>query len=459
MSSIPPAQAKPVLNSAYRTVWRWHFYAGVLVMPFLLLLSLTGGLYLFKDEIDRLAYRRMMLVAVTPAQVTPDAWLATARAATDGKPASVLIPAAPDEAVQIRIEQPDGQTARAFINPYTAALTGIVPDHGLTETIKDLHSLSLVGGPVGVAFNVVVEIVAGWAIILCATGLYLWWPRKRQGAVFVLSETDSRRRPFWRDIHAVAGFYTAGVIIFLAVTGMPWSAVWGDQFMGVMRKTALGRPPAPAAAQWTDTTPHHGPHDVGWTMEGTNLSHHHAADAPPSLTRVVQTLTEQDMARPVMISIPQQADQTWTVSTQPDHVEDTRILYVDPASGAVKADVRYGDFGPMAKAMEWGIMVHQGQQYGWLNRLVMLGGCIGVWLLAISGTFMWWKRRPPRLSPFRSGAPSALPHSQSDARYRVVLAIVTPLAILYPVTGASLLVALLVDALVSRRIGRNRPVL
>ena len=39
--------------AAYRLVWRWHFYAGVVVMPFLLLLALTGGLYLFKDEIDR----------------------------------------------------------------------------------------------------------------------------------------------------------------------------------------------------------------------------------------------------------------------------------------------------------------------------------------------------------------------------------------------------------------------
>ena len=41
------------LSRAYRAVWRWHFYAGVLVMPFLMLLALTGALYLFKDEIDQ----------------------------------------------------------------------------------------------------------------------------------------------------------------------------------------------------------------------------------------------------------------------------------------------------------------------------------------------------------------------------------------------------------------------
>ena len=26
----------------YRTIWRWHFYAGLFVMPFILILSVTG---------------------------------------------------------------------------------------------------------------------------------------------------------------------------------------------------------------------------------------------------------------------------------------------------------------------------------------------------------------------------------------------------------------------------------
>lgn len=30
------------LSGAYRAVWRWHFYAGVFVMPVLMLLALTG---------------------------------------------------------------------------------------------------------------------------------------------------------------------------------------------------------------------------------------------------------------------------------------------------------------------------------------------------------------------------------------------------------------------------------
>ena len=30
------------LSGPFRAVWRWHFYAGLLVLPFLMLMALTG---------------------------------------------------------------------------------------------------------------------------------------------------------------------------------------------------------------------------------------------------------------------------------------------------------------------------------------------------------------------------------------------------------------------------------
>jgi uncharacterized iron-regulated membrane protein len=36
----------------HRAVWRWHFYAGVLCIPFVLWLAATGSIYLFKPQID-----------------------------------------------------------------------------------------------------------------------------------------------------------------------------------------------------------------------------------------------------------------------------------------------------------------------------------------------------------------------------------------------------------------------
>ncbi|MGE7197715.1 PepSY-associated TM helix domain-containing protein [Brevundimonas naejangsanensis] len=439
-------KAPDVISGAYRAVWRWHFYAGVLVMPFLMLLTLTGGLYLFKDEIDHAVYRSMIQVPASAQQADPDQWLAAAALAGEGRAANVLVPARADQAVRVRVDRPDGSQRTVFVDPHTATVTGVTAYGGVTETIKKLHSLSLFGGPIGTALNILVEIIAGWAIVLCATGLYLWWPRRRAGAVLKPSETDARRRPFWRDVHALTGFYVGGVIIFLAATGMPWSAVWGDQFMGVMRGTGLGRPPAPAAASpWSHAKPHDAPSGVGWTLESAVLpahDHGHGHAAAPSLTRVLQTAHEQGLPRPFTVSIPQSSDLAWTVARETRRAEDARSLYVDGASGAVIADLRWSQFGVMAKGFEWGIAVHQGMQYGWINRIVMLIGCIAVWLLAISGLIMWWKRRPPSLSRRSSGAPPCPP----GPRARIaVLCIVIPLSILYPLTGLSLIAALLLD--------------
>ncbi|MBA4001367.1 PepSY domain-containing protein, partial [Brevundimonas sp.] len=205
-----------------------------------------------------------------------------------------------------------------------------------------------------------------------------------------------------------------------------------------------GRPPAPAAASpWLHAEHQDHPASVGWTMEGAALhgGHH---PGPGSLARVLQTADAERMARPFTVTIPTDPTLAWTVAHENKRVQDARSLYVGGGDGAVRADIRYDQFGVGAKAFEWGIAVHQGTQYGWINRYLMLGGCIAVWLLAISGVTMWWKRRPPSLSGRRLAAPAAPPGPRVRA---AVLGIVLPLAIIYPMTGASLIVALALDRL------------
>lgn len=445
------ARAPDMMSGAYRAVWRWHFYAGVLVMPFLMLLALTGGLYLFKDEIDQVANRRMIRVAPATTQATPEAWVASAAAAGGGRAANVLLPAAPDQAVRVRVDQPNGVQKTVFVDPHTARVTGVIPFGGVTEVIKKLHSLSLFGGATGKALNILIEIVAGWTIVLCATGLYLWWPRRRQGAVLVPRETDARRRPFWRDLHALVGLYVGGIILFLAVTGMPWSAVWGDQVMGAVKAGGWGRPPAPVAGAWQRAEHHDHPAGAGWTMEGVVLPSPNGA--AQSLSTVVAAAEASRLPLPYTVSIPAQPGTAYTVTAQVRQVQDSRTLYIDPAKGSVLADIGFDRFGPGAKAIEWGVYTHQGTQFGQINRLIMLAGCIGVWLLGVSGMMMWWKRRPPSLSRARLGAPIA--PTGPRARF-AVLGIVIPLCILYPLTGLSLVTVLLLD-FAARRLMRRRP--
>ena len=427
--ALPPA----AVAGSYRAVWRWHFYAGLLVLPVLMLLALTGGLYLFKAEIEAAAYGRM--AQVPPGEWTsPDRWTASAQASAGGHATSVLVPQRADRAVQVKVRTADGERT-VFVDPNDARVLGSIEGDGVMGTVKALHSLTLLGRP----FNILVEIVAGWAIILVATGLFLWWPRKRDVAVAVPRAGDPKRRPFWRDLHAVTGLYAGVVIVFLAVTGMPWSAVWGDRVLNVMRESGLGRPAAPNAETWSHAGPHDEPAGTGWTMEHAVL--HAPGHGEARLSAVVAAVEAAGLPRPYTITIPDSPDLAWTAARATERAGEARSLYVDGRTGAVKADIRWAQFGTGAKAFEWGIAVHQGQQYGWANKILMLLGCIAIWVLAISGMMMWWKRRPRRGG---LGAPPAPPGPRARA---AVLGIVLPLAILYPLTGLSLLAALALDRL------------
>ncbi|WP_420963886.1 PepSY domain-containing protein, partial [Brucella sp. IR073] len=73
-------------SDLYRAVWRWHFYAGLLVLPFMITLAVTGALYLFRDEIDAIVHSDLKRVAVQEniIRAAPSAMVAAALAKYPG---------------------------------------------------------------------------------------------------------------------------------------------------------------------------------------------------------------------------------------------------------------------------------------------------------------------------------------------------------------------------------------
>jgi uncharacterized iron-regulated membrane protein len=121
-------------------------------------------------------------------------------------------------------------------------------------------------------------------------------------------------------------------------------------------------------------------------------------------------------------------------------------------SGKVLADVRWSDYGLVPKAVEIGTSIHMGKYFGLSNQLLMLFATLVVILLAVSGAVMWWQRRPKESSWI--GAPALPTHVQ---QWRVPLAIVTILGLVFPLVGFSLLTVLLLDYFIlSRNVDRIR---
>src|SRR5690606_7196541 len=102
----------------YRTVWRWHFYAGLFVIPFILLLAITGAAYLFKPQVERWE-ERAFRTPVVERVVLPSAQVEAALAAFPGaRLTSYRLPERPGDAAMVHIAMADGRTMRdVFVSP------------------------------------------------------------------------------------------------------------------------------------------------------------------------------------------------------------------------------------------------------------------------------------------------------------------------------------------------------
>lgn len=443
-------------HDLYRAVWRWHFYAGLLVLPFMILLAVTGGIYLFKDEISDAAYGHLRLVEPgATAPLAASAIVAGALADHPGTLTSYLPAAAPDRSAEVKIKGAGGIKDTVYVNPYTGAVLGSAWDAGSSGTelmwiVRKLHSLELVGW----WGNRLIEAVAGWSVVLVATGIFLWWPRGRD--VGVLRVRNRKGRPFWRDLHAVTGLYAGVFIVFLAMSGLPWSGFWGNQFYDLSDKAGLGMPDGywgsyPASTIPTGDLLERSP----WILEKQPMPMSGASDGVPAgLDRIVATVEAAGIHPGYALNMPAGPTGVFTASVYPDDITQERVIHLDQYTGDVLFDMTLADLGTLGRAAEWGVSLHMGQAFGLLNQLVLLGACLAIVLLAVSGGVMWWKRRP-------AGAMGVPPMPVDRRVFLGLLAMLVVGGLFFPLVGLSLVAMLVLDQayvrLTDRRRGRPHP--
>lgn len=443
IASYPAAAGQPAADergiSLYRAIWRWHFFAGLLVIPFMISLALTGGLYLFNDEIDETAFAYRNIVPVGAERMPSSAIVATAVESVPGSAAvSYRTPAGADRSARVTVGI-DKARMLVFVDPYTGAiLDRVAPSEEFNQVVEDLHSLDYFGKKV----EVIIEIAAGFAILLVFTGIYLWWPRQQTGGVLTVRGTPARR-VFWRDLHAVTGIVAGLMIVFLAFSGLLWSGYWGANVNGKLTAMGLGYP----AALWdevptstkvsTDVLP-----KANWLMENAPVptSGSDAAGQPIGIDRAVEIADAAGMLAGYELALPADETGVYTAAIFPADLARERTIHMDQYSGKPLIDISFADFPPLGKAIEWSINVHKGQEWGWANQLLMLATCLSIILVSASAVVMWWKRRPAG----RVGVPP-MPTKRSIYAGLWIMAILFGLA--FPLTGIAIVVMVIVDQL------------
>lgn len=445
----------------YRVVWRWHFYAGLFVVPLLLVFALTGIVYLFKPQLDDMMY---------PQQVVPQGaalpFTQQFAAATTAYPNSTISKVTPGataaRSTEIVLSTSNNRERTLFVDPYRGAVLGERDEqNNLQYYALKLHGELMLG----VFGDTTMELAACWAIVLLVSGVFLWWPRKgaKIWGVLLPRLQWANQRLFWRDMHAVVGFWSALLILFMLLSGLPWAGFWGTQFS----KLASSYPPqiwddVPQSTVLTGTlNKASGTKTVSWATEqlpmpqsnpDAHAAHnHHAAtnativSAGIDIDRVIALAQARGVAPGFSVSLPQNATGVYTVSLFPSDPTKEATLHIDRYSGEVLADVRWSDYGLAPKAVEMGVALHEGKYFGPLNQALMLVACLLVITVCVSGTVLWWRRRPEG----RLGAP-AMPHN--FPLWKGATAIIVLLGAVFPLVGISLVAVLLLDFLLIRRV-------
>ena len=182
--SETPAARRVNRDRPARFLHRLHFYAGLMVGPFLLIAAISGAFYALAPTIEKVVYADLLTV--------------------------------------------DPATAAVVGEERTYSGLGELP---VRRWLSGLHQQLHLGEP----GELYAELAASWLWVLALGGLYLWWrrvsaarrrdpgTRTRLWRAAPAPAGDAGRRRRSLNLHAVLGVWLIVAMLGLAATGITWS--------------------------------------------------------------------------------------------------------------------------------------------------------------------------------------------------------------------------------------------
>jgi uncharacterized iron-regulated membrane protein len=441
VDSTAPMSGSPRL---YARFWRWHFFAAFIVIPFVLWQSVTGTIYLWSERWMDTTHPELRFVTADGPVEPPSAQIRAALRAVSGSPPAasaalndgvdgqshaghhgtasltrdpvvqeILIPEDPHRSTTVLLQEPSGLPFPVFVNPYGARVLGTLSTSAwLPGVTRALHG----GWPLGAPESWLLELGDGWAIVMVATGLYLWWPRGRGIGAGLWPRVHSGARVLVRDLHSCVAIWFSIVLMFFLITALPWTAFWGAKILPVIEQATHETSPA------------------GFSTGGASISQ--MTTALPAVDEIFGTARKRAVPGTLDIKLSPWAQAPLLVTNVHAEPSQDRTVLGEAASGRLLGDFRSRDLPAIPQFVAFGIHVHQGD-FGlpslWLNTAFAASL---VWL-SVTGVVSWWIRRPRgRLAP-------PPPAKAPPPRWVLVSAITV--CLILPLLGASVLCIVLAD--------------
>jgi uncharacterized iron-regulated membrane protein len=464
IDSRPPQPPPPPASRGWgkQLLLRLHFSIGVFIGPFLLVAALSGAAYALSPQLERVVYAEALTGTVTDQPLSLDVQVAAAQEAAGLQDAPAAVrPAETGGTTRVMFTDPAlgaSEHRGVFVDPGTGEVVGDETVYGssgslpVRSTISQFHrSLGL--GELGRLYS---ELAASWLGVAAVTGLGMWvirWRKARAGrkarGLLAPDLKDGNRYRRTLSWHAANGVWLAAGFVFLSATGLTWSTYAGTNVSAL--RTTLGWT-TPALEKTLD--PAQEPAGGTEHAEHNNGQHDHSdttgvASPGGSFDAVLATARsagiEADM---VEITPAAETGTAWSVA-EIDRSWPTQVdaVAVDPATGQVSDQVRFAEYGTMAKLAQWGVAAHMGVLFGVVNQIVLVVLALGLAAMVAGGYLMWWRRRPTRATGLTFGAPPVRGGLRQAPWPAVagVAVIAVSLGVFFPLLGISLAAFLLLD--------------
>ena len=194
-----------------------HLYLGLISGLVVVIVSLSGALYVFEEEgRDAWQYNYFHVAKTGGERLSLQQLSDTVKKYYPGDKITLISFKEKADAAYIVSTK---NRKLISMNPYTGEITGVREAKAdFFSVVLDLHRTLLLGniGKEIIKWNVLIFFV------MCLSGLYLWWPRQKRfwaKALRINFKTKNRKRLNW-DLHSVLGFYAVLVLSLIAFTGM-----------------------------------------------------------------------------------------------------------------------------------------------------------------------------------------------------------------------------------------------
>ena len=343
-----------------------HRWTGLLLSLYAVVIGITGSLLVFRDQLAPFARPQVNGGPFkTPLITLPDEVVAIARQTLPGyRPLSITwpYPHSPNFHV-FCIKGPDSRTV--FVDAQTAKLVGVLaPRTDWLGIVDGIHG-NLLLGRAGRLINGYAAILT---MLLCLTGLYIWWPNRQQWQTWLRWRG---RRTWWRvfwDFHHLAGVVTFAILLVIAATGtyFTWNQFFVKTVSSVFARSTEPKLPVQHGEVINPTLG-----DLAWIAQRVLPG--------PKIHRMALV---DNRDRPMAITMRE---------GEPDEFHLVSTVYLDPRTGETVKVKHLPERPPGDGILGYISAVHFGVFGGMAVKLIWFAAGLALAGLSMTGTLLWWR--------------------------------------------------------------------